>query len=793
MPYYSGSLPNRSRRVRRKSSLKRLVLFSKFTKIAFFGVLAGFIFVLGYIFWISRSLPTPGKLANPDIKDSTKIVDQNGATLYSIYKDYNRTYVKLSDIPKDLQNATIVTEDQGFYKHSGFSIRAYGRVLKDLIFKQQLTGGSTITQQLVKNVLLTSDRKISRKLKELILAIQVDKRYSKDEILEMYLNNVPYGGTAVGIEAAANQYFGKKAKDLTLSESVFLAGLPQSPSYYSPYTGNKAYVTRSSHVMKRMVDEGLISQKEGEKVMDQIKKFKFSQQDGNLKAPHFVMYVRNQLNEMFGENTVLNGNLTVKTTLNYDIQKKTEETLKEEIDKLKQYKVGNGSVVVLDPKTGAVLAMVGSKDYFDTENDGNFNTAIAKRQPGSSLKPLVYAVALEKGYTPSTLFMDVQTDFPGGSEDKPYRPVNYDGKYRGPVHMRFALGNSLNIPAVKMLAMLGLKPVMQKAYDAGIENWKPTNEAMQNVGLSLVLGGREATLMQVTSLFSSFANKGVRQEPFTILEVKDAHGKVIYKHREEKGNQLFSEEVSFLISHMLLDNNARSSAFGANSLLNVPGKTVAVKTGTTDEKRDNWTVGYTPSYVVGVWVGNNDNSPMNQAIASGTTGATPIWNKVMSTILKDKKDEQFAVPKNVIAMEIDALGGGLPVDGQGKRTEYFIKGTEPSSPSPIYKEVKVSKEDNNRLANDEEIKRGDYDVKSFVVFEENDPVSTDGKNRWQEAINAWIEGSYKDDPKYHPPTEVSGRNYDEKKDSDDKEDKKDKKDKKVEGASSDSFTNPDKN
>jgi 1A family penicillin-binding protein len=743
------------RRIRNRSHVTRLVYLSKFTKIGFIGLAACIVLFFGYFLWISRSLPTPGKLANPDIKDSTKILDSKGVSLYSIYQDYNRTYVKLDNIPKDLQNATIATEDQDFYENSGFSWRGYARVVKDLIIHQRMTGGSTITQQLVKTLLLTPERRPTRKMKELILAIQVDKRFSKNEILEMYLNNIPYGGTAVGIEAAANQYFGKKAKDLTLAESVFLAGLPQSPTYYSPYSGNKAYIERASQVLGRMEDEGHISTKESEKTLNEIKKFTFNEEGGDFKAPHFVMYIREQLNELVGETAVLTGNLTVKTTLDYDIQEHTEKTLKEEIDKLEDYKVSNGSVVVLDSKTGAIVSMVGSKDYFDAENDGNFNTAIAQRQPGSSLKPLIYAVALEKGYSPATLLMDVPTEFPGESAEKPYKPVNYDGKYRGPMQMRFALGNSMNVPAVKMLAMVGLQPVMQKAYDSGIENWKPTQEAMNNVGLSLVLGGREATLLQITSLYSAFANKGVQHEPFGILEVKDAKGKVIYKHDVDKGNELFTEEVSFLMSHMLLDNNARSIVFGARSLLNVGNKTVAVKTGTTDQKRDNWTVGYTPSYVVGVWVGNNDNSPMNSAIASGVTGASPIWNKVMTYVLRDLKDEQFEVPKNVQAIEVDTLGGGLPLEGQSKRTEYFIKGSEPTTQSPIYKEIKVSKSDINRLANDEEISKGEYDVKEFIVFEEKDPVSSDGKNRWQEGINSWLSGNYKDDPKYHPPTETA--------------------------------------
>jgi 1A family penicillin-binding protein len=756
---YQSARSQRMRRIRNRSNVTRLVYLSKFTKLGFIGLAACIVLFFGYFLWISRSLPTPGKLANPDIKDSTKILDSEGVSLYSIYQDYNRTYVTLDNIPKDLQNATIATEDQDFYENSGFSWRGYARVVKDLIIHQRMTGGSTITQQLVKTLLLTSERSATRKMKELILAIQVDKRFSKNEVLEMYLNNIPYGGTAVGIEAAANQYFGKKAKELTLAESVFLAGLPQSPSYYSPYSGNKAYIERSQQVLARMEDEGHISSKESEKTLNAIKKFTFSREGGDFKAPHFVMYIRERLNELVGETAVLTGNLTVKTTLDYEVQEFTEKTLEEEIDKLEGYRVSNGSVVVLDAKTGGIVAMVGSKDYFDAENDGNFNTAIAERQPGSSLKPLIYAVALEKGYTPATLLMDVPTEFPGETADKPYKPVNYDGTYRGPLQMRFALGNSMNVPAVKMLAMVGLRPVMQKAYDAGITNWKPTQEAMNNVGLSLVLGGREATLLQITSLYSAFANKGIQHEPFGILEVKDAKGKVIYKHDEDKGNKIFSEEVSFLMSHMLLDNNARSIVFGARSLLNITNKTVAVKTGTTDQKRDNWTVGYTPSYVVGVWVGNNDNSPMNPAIASGVTGASPIWNKVMTYVLRDIKDEQFAIPKNVQAIEVDTLGGGLPVDGQSKRTEYFIKGSEPSTQSPIYKEIKVSKSDNNRLANDEEVSRGEYDVKEYIVFDEKDPVSSDGKNRWQDAINLWLANSYKDDQKYHPPTENSDKKF----------------------------------
>lgn len=768
--YYRGGRYRTSRLARKRGGLtssrpsmprfNKIFLASSFLKFALIALVIGVLAAIGYVVWISRDLPTPGKLSNPDIKDSTKILDRDGELLYSFYKDYNRIYVPLDKIPEDLRKATIATEDKDFYENKGFSPWAYLRVAKDAILHGRMTGGSTITQQLVKNGLLTSERHLNRKIKELILAVQVEKKYSKDEVLEMYLNNVPFGGTAVGVEAAANLYFDKKAEELTLAESAFLAGLPQSPTYYSPFSGDdKAYLGRSQQVLKRMREDNYITEAQEKAAYAQIEKFKFTRKDGAIKAPHFVMYIRRRLVDQFGESAVENGNLVVKTTLDYDVQKEAEKIVKEEIEKLEDYDVTNGAAIVLDPKTGEILAMVGGADYFDEENDGNFNAAVdGIRQPGSSLKPVMYATAFEKGYTPATLLMDIQTEFPGG-DGEPYKPVNYDGKYRGPVHVRFALGNSLNVPAVKLLAKVGVKPVMQQAYQMGIEEWQPTQANVDNVGLSLVLGGRETTLLEIVSAYSVFANKGVRNEPYSILEIEDTKGKEIYKKDKEEGSQVLSEESAFLISHILYDNNARSEAFGPSSALNIPGKTVAVKTGTTDEKRDNWTIGYTPSYVVGVWVGNNDNSQMNPRIASGVTGASPIWNRIMKEVLKDKKNEEFEKPENVVAVEIDTLGGGQPIDGQPKRVEYFTKGTEPTTKSPIYAELKISKHQGDKKANDEEISKGDYDVREYISFTEEDPVSTDGKNRWQEAINAWVADKYKDDAKYKPPSETSDHKY----------------------------------
>jgi len=743
----------RSRRTRSRANKaprapkynNNLFLFSKLSKFALFGLIGLIILTFGVFFWFSRDLPEPGKLVEAQAENSTRIYDRNDVPLYSVYEDVNRTYVKLDKIPKNLQNATIAVEDKNFYKNDGFSVTGYARgLIIDPIFRRRISGGSTITQQLVKNVLLTSERSLPRKIKELVLAIQVGKRYSKEEILEMYLNDVPYGGTAIGVEAASENYFGKKVTDLNLAQSAFLAGLPQSPSAYSPYSGNKYYIDRSAVVLKAMREQGYITKDQEKKSLDEIKKMKFEKQNSvSMKAPHFVIYVKQLLAAQFGESAVETGGLQVKTTLDYEIQEDAEKIVKDHIEKLKGYKVGNGAAMVTDPKTGEVLAMVGSKDYFDVDSDGNFNVAIANRQPGSSLKPVVYATAFEKGYSPATMLMDVATDFPNGSGGM-YNPVNYDGKFRGPVQVRFALGNSLNIPAVKMLAKVGIEDVMEKGYEMGLENWQPTNSNMQNVGLSLVLGGREVSLMDEMTAYGVFANKGVKMDPITILEVKDNNGKVLFKTKKKEGQKVLSEEISFLISHILLDNVARSDAFGPNSLLNVAGKTVAVKTGTTDQKRDNWTIGYTPSYVVGVWVGNNDNSPMNPAIASGVTGASPIWHDIMARVLKDKKDEAFAVPKNVVAVQVDTVGGGMPTEGRATRSEYFVKGTEPTSESQI-------------------IKKKDGNV--FYWIRELDPVSTDGKNLWQEGIDKWIEQFHKDDSVYHPPSEITGGDNNEQKQS----------------------------
>jgi penicillin-binding protein 1C len=692
---------------------------------------------VGGILWISKDLPAPGKLVTADNNSNTRIYDRNGTLLYSFYLNENRTYVPLSQIPKYLQEGTISIEDKNFYQNPGFSIPGMLRAVRNMLLGEGLQSGSTITQELVKNVLLTNQQTIDRKIKELILAVEVTQLYPKNQIIELYLNDIGYGGPAVGVEAAAQEYFGKHVKDLDLAQSAFLAGLPQSPTYYSPFSGNTYYIGRTDEVLKQMNQNGYITQKQAQQALAEITNYKFSTHDLSLKAPHFVMYVKSELVKMFGEQAVESGGLTVTTTLDYNIEKEAENVVKSEIAGLKQYHVSNGAAIVRDPKTGEILAMVGSADYFNKTNGGSFNDALANRQPGSSLKPIMYSVAFEKGYTPATMVMDVPTDFQTNAQTPPYQPVDYEGTYVGPVQLRFALGNSLNIPAVKMLARVGIKPVMQQAYNMGIENWDPTQQALSQVGLSLVLGGRETTLLDETTAYGAFATGGIRHDPVSILKVTDANGNVLYQNQPNAGKRVLPEDISFLISHILLDNNARTLAFGPNSWLVVPGKTVSVKTGTTDEKRDNWTIGYTPSYVVGVWVGNNDNSPMNQAIASGETGASPIWNKIMSYVLKGKADEQPKKPDNVIAKQVDALFGGLPVPGQPTRSEYFIKGTEPTKVSPDYKMA---------------------DGKTYYDVQENDPVSKDGVNRWQLGIDEWIHITYSAaDWQWYPPGNTIGQ------------------------------------
>lgn len=742
--------------MRRFSRLQR----QKMTPLLLKGALISVVvfFVLGFLafLFLARNLPEPGSVKR-NTGFSTVILDRDGKTLYELYEDKNRIPVSIKDVPTHLKQATIAIEDKSFYSHQGFSTWGIVRSVFRILTTGNLVSGSTLTQQLVKNVLLTQDQTLSRKVKEVVLAVEIERRFTKDEILEMYLNESPYGGTFWGAQSASKGYFDKDVKDLNLVESAIMAGLPQRPSYYNPLSGKEgAFKGRTKDVLRRMREDKYITKEEEKKALADLEKISFKNAPGvAIEAPHFIFYVRALVAEKFGEK-ILDQGIKIKTTLSLDAQKEAEKVLNEEVKKLKSASVGNGSTVVLDSKTAQILAMVGSYDYND-EEFGRFNTTTALRQPGSAVKPITYATAFEQGYTPSSLVMDVQTEFPDQGE-KVYSPVNYDGKFRGPVQYRFALANSLNVPAVKVLANVGIRNFLQKAYDMGLTSFEPTKANLKRFGLSLTLGGGETTLLDLTSAFSVFARGGTRIEPISILEIRDNKDKVIFKASDPKPKQVLTPGVSFLISHILSDNTARSEAFGSNSFLRVPGKTVAVKTGTTNDKRDNWTIGFTKDVTVGVWVGNNDNSPMNQKIASGVTGASPIWNRIMKNMLKTYSDGLMAKPDEVDALQVDAFLGGLPKDGYPIRSEYFVKGTEPKSMSPFYKKLKFSKS-TGKLANDIEIKTGDYEERDFIVITESDPVSTDGKNRWQEAIEAWAYSQ--PDEKFKPSRDVSDSKQDE--------------------------------
>lgn len=727
------------------SGLKKVTFLSRLSKFIIWSIVIGILLFIGIIVYFFTQIPSPEDLQSRFVPRSTKIYDRNGELLYDIFQNQNRTPVKLVDVPDVVKKATISIEDKDFYKHGGFDVWGILRSFYRLIIHRRIEGGgSTLTQQLVKNALLTSDQSVVRKLKELILAIQVERAYTKDQILEMYLNEIPYGGTAYGIESAANLYFGKHASELDLAEASLLAGLPQRPSVYSPYGSQPELAkVRQAEVLRRMVQDRYIEEEESNRAKNEVLIYRTAQNEIGFKAPHFVLYVKQKLEEQYDTRTVEQGGLKVVTSLDYKLQEKVEDILKTEVDKLKDYEVGNAAAVVLDPKTGEILAMSGSKDYFDKSQpegciegkncvfEGNVNVALGQRQPGSATKPITYAVGMLKGYTASQVLMDVKTVFPGGAGLPEYIPVNYDGQFRGPVQVRYALGNSYNIPAVKMLALVGVKNVLDLGYRMGLTTWEPTPENVSSVGLSLTLGGREVKLLDLTSAFGVFANQGRRQEPISILKVEDASGKNLYEYRPTEGVRILDEGIAFIISNILADNGARTAAFGSNSVLNVPGKTVSVKTGTTDQKRDNWTIGFNPSIVTGVWVGNNDNSVMDPKIASGVTGASSIWQKIMIAALKDRPNETSPKPESVVETEIDGLMGGQSKEGSPKRKEFYQKGTEPTAVSSAYQRLKVCKSNNHRQANDGE----DLEEKDVILLKEDDPT---GANLWQDGINKWV-------------------------------------------------------
>ena len=762
-----GSRRSRARSRRVNGSIfapqNRQLLYAKLLRFIAFGSLAGVVggvllfFVL--FAWFSRNLPKPGEVVRRE-GFSTKIYDRNGALLYDLFDDERRTPVTISQIPVELQQAVVAIEDKDFYNHQGFDMMTIVRIPYNILFKQRVIGGSTLTQQLVKNALLTNERSVVRKFKELVLSMQIERTFTKEEILEMYLNEAPYGGTAWGIGTASELYFNKPVNELTLVESAILAGLPQRPSAYSPYTGKTdddgepLWKVRAKGVLRRMREDEYITEAAYTQALGDLDLVEFDRGTIDIKAPHFVFYVRDVLEEMYGEDAINASGFKVTTSLDLELQEKAQEIVKTEVEKVEDLKISNGAALVMDPRNGEILSMVGSRDYSNDEIGGQYNVVVdGLRQPGSSIKPITYLALLQRGYHPGSMIADVETVFTPHENAKAYTPKNYDGKFRGPVTVRNSLGSSLNIPAVKALAIVGIDPFLSLAYDMGFVTLEPTEANMKRFGLAVTLGGAEVHMIDTVTAYSSFANYGSKVEPVAILKIEDKNGKVIYEHRPVEGKKVITEEEAFLINHILSDNFARAIAFGTNSLLNV-SPNVAVKTGTTNDQKDNWAVGWSQEIIVGAWVGNNDNTSMSQ-VTSGVSGATPIWRNIMLAALEKEgySAPDWIIPSGVEKVKVDKISGYPEHDEFESREEYVIKGTLPSLPDPIHPMLKLCK-GSDKLAPNARVAAGDYDGKEFIVLQENDPFSTDGVNRWQQAIDLWVEAQ--EDSRYHPPTEYCG-------------------------------------
>ncbi|MBI5127630.1 penicillin-binding protein [Candidatus Roizmanbacteria bacterium] len=649
-------------RLRPRVSLPKISFDFISLRIRFFllGALTTTIIFLTYQSYLFvKALPSPDNIGKINYPLSTHIYDRNGILLYEIYRDQNRTQVSLKSLPKYVIQATIAIEDKDFYRHNGVAfVGGILRAFKESLLSKNIQGGSTITQQLVKSALLTPERTVERKVKEIILALWTERLYSKDQILEMYLNQVPYGGSSYGVEEAAKTYFGKPSKELTLDQAALLAGLPQAPSVYSPYSNPEAALKRRNDVLEAMAKQGFIDEKL--KAESQNSELTVLPPKTSIIAPHFVFYTKSQLESYYGIEKVEEGGLKVTTTLDSEIQKQAETILSEELEKISYLNVTNGAILVTRPSTGEILAMVGSADYF-YQPWGAFNVTTALRQPGSSIKPIMYSLALQNGYTAASIIDDSPVIFKSPGADS-YQPVNYDGKFHGKVPLRYALANSYNIPAVKVLNTVGVDKFIDYGQKLGIDTWQDRSR----FGLSLTLGGGEVTMVDMAEAFGTLANLGYKLPLSYSLKIQDNTGQTIKELRPFKIREMDSG-VSYIMSDILSDNQARTWAFGPGSTLEIPGYKVAVKTGTTNDKRDNWTIGYTPEFLVAVWVGNNDNSPMNPYLSSGITGASPIWNRVMSYLLKNYGDGNhwYEKPDNIV--EKTCFFG---------RKEYFIKGTE---------------------------------------------------------------------------------------------------------------------
>jgi 1A family penicillin-binding protein len=682
--------------------------------IVFLGALA-FASVMGLYAYYARDLPDPGTLATRQEFQTARIFDRNGKLLQEINdpEGGRRTLITLADIPRVAQQATVAAEDASFYDNPGFDIRAVIRATYQWARTgSPQSGASTITQQLVKNTLLGPEQTAERKIKEAFLAMELTRRYSKDQILEMYMNEIPYGNRAYGIEAAAETYFGKPAKELTLPEASLLAGLPQAPSYYDPYTNLQAAKERQSYVLDQMVKTGAITPQEASAAAGAPLTLVPASQTGTQEAPHFVTYVRQQLEQQFGTEALYREGLQVTTSLDLDMQHLAESKAAAHIADIKARNATNAALVAIQPSTGEVLAMLGSVNFNNASINGQVNVALSLRQPGSTLKPFTYITAFSKGWNPETTLWDVPTTFPGG-----YKPNDFDDRFPGPLSVRDALAQSRNIPAVEALQFVTVPDMLATAHKFGIEDLRDPGR----YGLSVTLGGGEVKLLDLTYAYSVFANggqqigaekapdqreDGFRQfDPVSILKVADSTGKVLYEYKTPGSAQVADPRLVYQITSILSDDKARQPTYGADNPLVLPNnRPAAVKTGTTDAFRDSWVVGYTPDLVTGVWVGNTDNTPMKDVM--GAAGAGQIWHDFMVGALANGPVTQFSVPQGVQQADVCALGGMLPTQGcrentlplHGVRRDWFVPGVNmPTRPDTWHQSVQVCKV-NGKLA-----------------------------------------------------------------------------------------------
>lgn len=662
-----------------------------------FRLAAAGIVVLAIMFiYFGTQLPNPNELLARNVPESTKIYDRNGELLYEVHGEVKRTLVDLDKVTPDLQHATIAVEDKDFYHHKGISIRGIVRsAWSDLVSGKKNQGGSTITQQFVKNAILTNEKSWTRKIKEAILSIEIEAKFSKADILKLYLNEIPYGRNAYGVEAASETYFGKHASELSLAESAYLAALPQAPTYYSPFGPNKdALDNRKDTILRLMKDQSYITDAQYQEAKDA--KVTFSDLKSGIEAPHFVFYVEDLLADKYGEKTLEEGGLKIYTTLDIKVQKIAEEAVSTGVDKnSKKYGANNAAAVVIDPKTGQILAMVGSKDYFgDPEPAGctpgknclfepNVNVATSPRQPGSSFKPYVYGTAFKKdfGYSPASPLVDVVTNF-GSFAGKDYIPHNYNGAENGPVSMRKALAGSLNVPAVKTLALVGVDNATQTAHDLGITT------PLQNCGLSLVLGGCEVKLVDHVAAYAAIANEGDRHDKTAIMKIIDRDGKTLEEYQDQH-EQVLDAQAAYELIGIMTDNVSRAFIFGASSPLAFSDRPVGCKTGTTQKWHDGWTLCYTPSLAVGVWAGNNDGTLLH-AGADGVLVAAPITHQILAETLKGTPAEQFNVPNGITKVTVDSLSGKLPSQySTDTKTETFADYSVPKDYDDVHVPIKI--------------------------------------------------------------------------------------------------------